>query len=116
MNLQPDLLRDILIWSENNLDGINLISSNNVHIEQYLDNEVQYHISLLVEAGYMNCLDSSGGSSESYLLKRLTLNGHQLLVTMKSDKTWKHVKEYLGKMGLVAIPELVKYIIPIITS
>ena len=114
MELQPELVRAILIWCEDNLDGDRFHYASNIHIEEYTRKEIVYHIGRLKEAGYVNVKFYGADDGADYLLTTLSWYGHHFLETMRSETNWKKALEVLGKVGLVALPEFIKHYLPLI--
>jgi len=116
MECKPEILREVLMWCEKNLGVNTRVMSKDIQIEGLTSEQIIYHSILLVGAGYIEGKRVASFEFNDVWLVRLTLDGHQFYDTLKSDTTWKHLKEYLEKMGLQAFPEIVKYLLPIIVA
>ena len=114
MKLQPELVRAILIWCEDNLNGNRFPFASTILIEGFTKREIIYHIGRLKEAGYLNVRFYGADNETDYMLSSLTWDGHHFLETMRSETNWKKALEVFGKVGLVALPEFIKHYLPLI--
>lgn len=112
MKMNMHLVRDLLVY----LETFNLNEAENakeIQLKNYTNDEIVYHIALLVEGGYIDAVDVSSMSGVNFIIKRLTFDGHQFLALMQD----KHLYEILGKVlkGTInALPVLLPYIQPYI--
>lgn len=113
MKLNPDLLRDILVWCEDNLPQKSLsIMATNIHIPDWSSQQIVYHLTLLSESGYIKTRSFGVDMNKDFIVERMTMNGHELLSTMRNETTWKKIKEILDKFGLVAFPTILTQLSP----
>ena len=101
MKLNPDCIRDILLYVELNSDLRHFISISPsnlpTELEKYSSDEVMYHIkqaelSSLIEtpSWYLD-----GGCLIKYLLPE----GHKFLADIREDTTWNKTKEIANSAG-----------------
>lgn len=99
-----DLIRDILIWGENNLPEKCGFHTSKLIFPGFTSEEIGFHIKLLVDNGFIEAIDvRASGDKTSYLLNNLTWNGYDFLGAMKSDTVWNGMKEAAQSMGIQAI-------------
>ena len=77
-----------------------------VTIPGYSEDDTQYHLMLLGEAGLVNVKQLSSG----YFVTRLTWEGHEFLDTIRKDSIWNKAKgkalETTGALGLNVLKAL----------
>ncbi len=111
MKLEPDLIREILVWCEDNLPNKEKnYEASELSIKGYTSDQIVYHITLLSESGYIDVLDASAGNQINYFLNRLTMNGHQYLSLLRS-KAWKTAKSLLHEVGVIFAESAIKAVI-----
>ncbi|MBG7622092.1 DUF2513 domain-containing protein [Herbaspirillum sp. AP02] len=83
-------------------------------IGEYFDtsNRICGHVELLTEAGYVEGIkiirDSTGECHWAVMTPRLTMAGHDLLDTMRSNTVWTTVKDMAKKKGIDLTFEVIK--------
>lgn len=111
MKLEPDLLKEILIYCEENLpDKKRVIKASEIIISNYQDKEILFHVKLLYENGYLDCIDLSSHDGEDYFIKNLTMNGYQYLHLLRS-KAWNTAKGLLHETGVIFAEAAIKAVI-----
>lgn len=105
MKLNPDCLRDILLYIEEttDLDNALVFEPNNLpqNLCNYDSQEVMYHIK---QAQLSNLIVlQSWFISGSCLIKYLSPEGHQFVGNIKSDNVWQKVKEISKTMGASSV-------------
>lgn len=100
MRLNDDLIRDLLIYIEENGDGKNKI--HNINIAGFTENEIDYHIALLFEEGYIlaHSMPISGKIERSIIPIRLTMTGHSYLENIRNKYIWQEIKRDMEIKGL----------------
>ena len=83
MRRKMKLIRKILEWSEANATGEPTPIGE---IEGYTDKQIQYHIQLCSEAGYLLVQDMLSLQSTEFYITQLTWRGHETLVEFRSIK------------------------------
>ncbi|MBB5392221.1 MULTISPECIES: YjcQ family protein [unclassified Herbaspirillum] len=75
-------------------------------------NRICGHVELLAEAGYIEGIkiirDSTGECHWAITTPRLTMTGHDLLDTMRSNSVWTAVKDIAKKKGIDLTFEVIK--------
>ena len=94
MKRDPDLVRELLLALEEKSDN-RLV--NDLEVDGYSKEEVQYHLILMHEAGLVRGETSRRGSV-SLVVKHvspagLTWNGHEFLEAARNDTFWQKAKE-----------------------
>ena len=108
MRLNPDCIRDILFYIEDSTDyqlwtsfprntrDFNIQLKNN-----YLPNEILYHLELCKEYGYIVTPDKQPMSEIQ--VKRLSISGHEFLENIRQDTNWNKTKEVAKNAGSTSI-------------
>lgn len=110
MKLNPDCLRAILLFVEDETDLDNSVVIGPYEMPSCLldfpQNEVMYHIKqaelsnlILVDRWFMD---------GSCLIKYLTPDGHQFIGNIQSENLWNRVKNVAKNAGVNTIPALVQ--------
>lgn len=108
MKLEPDLLKEILVYCEDNLpDKQRGINASRLIIPNYQDNQIIFHTKLLYENGYLDCIDMSSHDGEDFFIKNLTMNGYQYLHLLRS-KAWNTAKGLLHETGVIFAEAAIK--------
>jgi hypothetical protein len=96
MKRDMNLVREILIWTENNEHGR---VGKNPEIEGYSEEEIGYHVYIMDQAGLLKAVDmtSLNDPSPSATLIELTWHGHEFLDAAKDDTIWAKAKNTLFK-------------------
>ena len=118
MKLNPDCIRDILIYVEENTDLMNSVYLSNEEAEsifpKYSSDEVLYHIKQCELSGFFQGVsqDMSGGFDICYLSPA----GHQFLSDIRSDNLWNNVKEVSKKVGSNSLSSLTQIATGVVTA
>jgi hypothetical protein len=67
--------------------------------EGFTEEQVQYHIMLLNEAGLVVAIDASSLQDIYWIPQRLTWQGHEFIESARDNKTWNKAKEIMAKTG-----------------
>ncbi len=103
IELENDLLKDLP--KRPNIDDLE-IGEYERECDKYLENENIFcgHLKLLIECGYIDGLSvqsvSNGENVISISEPRLTMQGHDLLDTMRADTIWNKVKQISKEKGV----------------
>lgn len=114
MKRDPDLIRELLNYLEENLDGINSIESTSILIPGYSEPQIAYHIGLLQNASLIKAALPDNAIDESlWFITGLTWAGHEFIEAARNDTIWNKVKSKLNPAGgfvmEIAKPLLVQY-------
>lgn len=96
MKRDMDLIRKILFQIERDSTGLDSLY---IRLDGYPDQDVQFHILLLVEADLIKAIDSSGGDALHFLPIRLTWQGYEFLDAARDDTRWNKAKDAMAKAG-----------------
>lgn len=116
MKRDMDLIREVLLRVEDlPFDG----RFHNIAVDERSDEEVNYHVMLLHEAGFIEAIDLTTHDGICWKPKRLTYSGHEFLDAARSDTVWQKAKAWtqqttgtLTLEGLkIALPQVVKALI-----
>lgn len=107
-----DLIRELLIGIEQrpDLDGRNwlrLDTPEELGVPGHQLEEVNYHLTLLIEAGFLK----GNFGHQRLLVSKLTWQGHEFLDDIRDHGIWAKIKERvsgLPSVGLAIIAELAK--------
>lgn len=113
MKRDLDLVRSILLvaehleWPRPSLDQL--------RIAGYSDIQIQYHLKLLNEAGFIDIHPMPTRNSSSGLyLKSLTWHGHEFVDACRDPSTWKKALKRIGeKAGSVGVDVLFQLLLSI---
>jgi hypothetical protein len=108
-----DLVREILLECEEQDRADGMID---IKIKGRSENEVNYHLMLLRDAGFIEAsvLDTQIGPLVQPL--RLTWSGHEFLSAARSSKLWEGAKEFSLKTTGALTLETLKLAIPHVTK
>src|SRR5690349_21148395 len=100
MKRDPDLIRHILLKIEEN-DNLDGYMGAGVFVnDRWLDkDEINFHLKLLLEAGYIKGVQQSADNKTSVMISRLTWEGYEFLDAARDDGRWKAAKEAVGQAG-----------------
>ena len=116
MKLNPDCIRDILLYVEEHTDLHKHVTFTETisdkKLERYTFDEISYHVKQCELSGYFERTSHSitGDCSVSYLSPA----GHQFLSNIRADNIWSDVKEVSKKVGsnsLQAISQIASAVI-----
>jgi hypothetical protein len=113
MKRDMDLVRDILFELEKQ-DGSG--SWMKVALEGRSENEINYHLLLLKDAGFMEAAVLQDGVRSIVQPLRLTWSGHEFLNAARSSKLWEGAKEFVLKTTGTLTLEGLKLAIPHVTK
>lgn len=114
MKLNPDCIRDVLIWLEENIK-VSDESFSSYHLQdlydvlpRYKNDEVYYSIYNLFQIHYIEgkFLLLPSGAVKICEIKNITWNGHQFLNTIRPTSIWEATKIGASKLGIMSIHAL----------
>ena len=93
-----DLIRKILLEVESCDDSRGIGHSGAIQIREYSADSIQYHVGLLVDAGFVTGerVQVYGSHGAFYLQLNLAWRGHEFLDNARDDSIWQTVKKELG--------------------
>ena len=114
MKRDLDLGRKILLKLEElpyNLGG------HHFELEGYSPDQINYHLTLLEEAGLIEAINVSSHDGIGWLPQRLTWSGHDFLEASKDESRWEKAKRIVvEKGGGIAFDVLKKVLITLMTK
>ena len=93
MKRDLDLIREILLGIEANHTNKTTIAAEvglNFKVEGHSDEEVAYHLILLIDAGYV--LGQKTSMQNMVMVKGLTMTGHDYLDSVRDPEIWRKTK------------------------
>lgn len=112
MQRDMDLIRDLLLFVEGNpvLDGnrwFKADSPEEMNVSNHSLAEINYHLAMLIENGFMK-----GKTGSDYpMVSKLTWEGHEFLDDIKDSSVWESTKARIAGLpgvALAVIAELAK--------
>jgi DNA-binding transcriptional ArsR family regulator len=101
-----DLIRQLLLKLEALDYPPSALVTFNAHdediaIEGYEPDQIDYHLSLLYEAGFVVSGDPKGARmmSGDYMFQRLSWSGHEFLDAIRDPEIWKRTKGGISNIG-----------------
>lgn len=104
MERDMDLIRDLLLQVEVDplLDGYHFRNFDESDFPDHTNEEIAYHVDLLIEAGLVKGGDATMDSA-SAPVSRLTWEGHEFLDNVKDAGIWKQVKARISTLPGIAL-------------
>lgn len=104
-----DLLRLILLKMESDSEARKFFSSS-FATEKYDEKTVSAHLKMLLDAGYIEASKVSriGQPHDDYIVKSITMAGHDYLDTVRDDTVWDKTKKKVKETGLSVSLEMIK--------
>ncbi|WP_421773730.1 DUF2513 domain-containing protein [Gracilimonas sp.] len=115
MRLDENIFRNLLLYTES-LEADSFTRGDefcNGFIQKHgviKEAVIVEHLQLAQEAGFIDAgfeEGASGGTDLNYV-KRLTYDGHQLLIKIRSETTWNNIKAKIKEEGLEGSIDAVK--------
>lgn len=103
MQRDMDIIRSILFEVEKIENSDNWQPEN---LEQYTQEEINYHLMLLKEAELIKATSLNDGNI--WVPERLTWDGHDFLDASRNETVWKRVKGKIAEMGGSLAFEMIK--------
>jgi hypothetical protein len=93
-----DLVRRILLAIEANPSGR---APDKLRIEEYTEDQIGYHVTIMMEAGLVEGYDTNHLESESptAAATRLTWEGHEFLDASRDESRWEKAKGVAKTIG-----------------
>lgn len=99
MKRNPDLIRKILLVLESTQKPEEVLTAKRLPLEGWSEDEINYNLLLLLEAGYIKGKDSSSDNRTIVFVTRLTWEGHEFLDAARDDIRWEKAKSAISKVG-----------------
>lgn len=112
MRLNPDCVRDILLYIEENTDSRHQAVSVEDLVRdmagKYDDNTLYYHISKIDEGGLVDDVSYTGVNIPIDVTS-LSWEGHCFLDNIRDNKVWAKVKAFFKSVVSISLPLLSEY-------
>ena len=101
MKRNMDLVRLIMLKLQDHEHGD---AQSSLHIDNFSDEEINYHCFIMNEAGLIVATDTTSSCSLSpeAMPLRLTWNGHEFIENAQNEKVWAETKQAVSKLGDVS--------------
>ncbi|MBA4383459.1 MAG: hypothetical protein C0410_01865 [Anaerolinea sp.] len=112
MKLEPELIKEILLWCEKYLPAENKsFNLDEMEISKFSRFQIVFHTKILVENDYIDAIDTTAGSQLfDCIFEHLTNNGYQYLNLIRS-KAWNTAKGLLHETGVIFAEAAIKAVI-----
>ena len=118
MKRDMDLIRAILLEAESNIHGF--APQTQMEIPGYTQEEINYHIFLLGQAGLATIVEltdfSDQNKSPRARIINLTWQGYEFLDLARENHTWNTAKDTLNKIGGASLQILIAVLTGIINK
>ena len=123
MKLNPDCIRDILFYLEENLQitpDLEFEEISLFNLPQYLDYSIQELANALLvlrEAGFIETMIDFGNNQITLLdVYRITYDGYQFIESIRPEPVWSKVKSVGKNVGSFSISTITQIATGVITS
>lgn len=106
MKRDLDLIRDLLLYIE--ASETYPVHSYDIEIPEADESQILFHIELLIDADYIEALNSSTIGRRSYYIYRLTMSGCDYLDSVRDEQIWKDTASKIISAAGSATLEIVK--------
>ncbi|MDB8552878.1 DUF2513 domain-containing protein [Turicibacter sanguinis] len=107
MRLNPDCIRDILLYVEENVDAKKFAVSFTSLVDSltsYDENTLHYHVNQIKKANLVDNV-TYGGNMPVHIYD-LSPKGHEFLENIRSDNMWNHTKSVAETVGSFSLNAL----------
>lgn len=119
MKLNPDCMRDILMFAENIEYGTQATLSDMCDSLNYTAEEINYTTKKLDEAGLIDVSFVYNLGNPVATLARLndlTYDGHKVLADIRNEKIWESTKSAANEIGVNSIQALTQIATGVVTQ
>lgn len=106
MRLNHDCVRAVLLSVES-MKRDEVMGTSSLHENPFLKSfdrdEAFYAVEKLIEAGFLNSINTSSLGGSSYRITGITWHGHQFLDNIRDDGVWKETKKKASKVAGVSL-------------
>ena len=115
MKLNPDCIRDVLLYLEENLvikdrNKLSVISLNQLkeNLSQYDEDDIFYSVYNLYQIRYIDGRINDASDMKMFFcdINNITWNGHQFLNTIRPTSVWQATKKGASKLGIMSMHAL----------
>lgn len=106
MKLNPDCVRDILMYYEEQTDGVKMVRFNcnnlsDTALDKYTPKELQYHFKQCEYSGFFMNVNNYLNGTTFFL--DISPAAHEFLANIRSDNIWGKVKTTAKEIGSYSI-------------
>ena len=98
MKRDMDLIRKILLRIE---ASNNALDMNDILDLGESEQQIAYHLELLLDAGLINAIDACTKTGDNYMDLSLTWDGHEFLEAARDPSRWEQARLVAGKAGMM---------------
>lgn len=103
MKLDYELNKKILLWIQDNTDGIKMVWVTPQNLEgNYTQDQINYHMHLMSDDFLIEGKFHRG----AICVSRLTAEGHRVLEAISNDKLWQKIQGFMKDAGIGALKEI----------
>ncbi len=115
MKLNPDCVRDVLLYLEENLEIKNASEFSEITLKQikeslsqYTEDDVFYSVYNLYKINYIEGKINDVGNKKMFFceINNITWSGHQFLNTIRPKTVWEATKDGASKLGVMSLHAL----------
>ncbi len=110
MDIDSKLVKEILIWCRDNLTLSTNVNISKISFPGYSQEQVNYHLVQLVEAGYIDCFQYTPNDYRYLAVTKLSWEGHEYLNLLLSNTLGKQLLEFCDKMGIKPFPLILEFL------
>ena len=108
MKLNYNCIRDVLLFIEENQEMTDngYMTTMGLHdfcnsdsLSNYSESDIEYCISKLHEAGFVDANDIRSLDSSGFMIKDITYDGHQYLNNIRDKSIWQQTLEKVRSVG-----------------
>ncbi|MGG7191169.1 DUF2513 domain-containing protein [Clostridium paraputrificum] len=117
MRLNPDCIRDILLYIESKTDSqIGFVNFEELvnDLNTYDENTLHYHVDQVLSYGLVHDVKYAENKPD-YILDLSPL-GHNFLADIRSDNIWTNTKSIAAKIGSVSLDSLIQISTGVLTQ
>jgi len=105
MRLNPECVRDLLLYLEDKLPFTSHLCANNIEIPPYETTDIIHTVAKLTEANYIKTsqISYSAETIPTFHIQSLTWCGHELLDNIRDDNVWEKTKFVVAPFSSVSI-------------
>lgn len=117
MKLNHDCIRSVLLYLEENLEIISFIQNENIKLDGFSKEDIDYSLIKLIEANYLEGKHTVylSGDYDIYV-KSITWTGHKFLDNIRDTEIWSQTKKAASKFSSVSIDILSSLATNILTT
>lgn len=117
MKLNQDCIRSVLLYLEETLDIVSFVQNEDIQIEGFTKDEIDYSLIKLIEANFIDGkLTIYIGGEYDVDIRSITWNGHKFLDNIRDNGVWSETKKVASNFSSVSIDILSTLATNILTS